>query len=184
MLQTASLQLRTLERQTYGVQALWIASFALATAVGAQVQIPHQPVPYTFQTLFVLLSGALLGKRSGALSQMLYLALGLVGFPVFAGFGFGPAKLIGPTGGYLLSFPVAAFVAGALARGSRNILRTSAAMLASLLVIFTLGTLQLSLVWTHDLRTAFAQGFLIFSWWDALKLVGAVLIVHSASRHE
>jgi biotin transport system substrate-specific component len=182
MFQTATLQLRTLERQALGVQTLWIAAFALATAAGAQIRIPHQPVPYTFQTLFVLLSGAFLGKRNGALSQVLYLSLGLIGLPVFTGFAFGPERLLGPTGGYLLSFPVAAFVAGTIAKGSRSVLRTSAGMLVAMLVIFSLGTLQLSLVWTHDLGAAFAQGFLIFSWWDALKIAAAVLIVHRTSR--
>ena len=68
---------------TTGVQALWITVFALLTAIGAQIEIPHQPVPFTLQTLFVLLAGALLGKEKGAMSQLLYLALGAVGVPVF-----------------------------------------------------------------------------------------------------
>ncbi|MBI3788884.1 MAG: biotin transporter BioY, partial [Ignavibacteriales bacterium] len=78
-------------------QAFWIGTFAILVAVGAQIEIPHQPVPYTFQTFFVLLSGALLGRRNGFLSMMTYLAMGAIGLPIFSGGGFGFARLIGPT---------------------------------------------------------------------------------------
>ena len=69
-------------------QTFWITTFALLTAVGAQIEIPHQPVPYTFQTLVVLLAGAVLGPRNGFLSMMMYLSLGAIGMPVFSGGGF------------------------------------------------------------------------------------------------
>ena len=111
-----------LGRQGTLAQALWIAGFAIATAVGARVEIPHQPVPYTLQTFFVLLAGALLGKRNGAVSQFLYLSMGLVGLPVFSAGGFGLAKILGPTGGYLLSFPVASFVVGYLVESRKEFL--------------------------------------------------------------
>ena len=83
-------------------ELFWIVSFAILTAIGAQLTIPVKPVPFTLQVLFVLLAGALLGAKNGAYSQLLYLALGVTGLPVFAqtgegGFGF--AQLIGPTGG-------------------------------------------------------------------------------------
>ena len=91
-------------------QLLWIAGFAAATALGARLEIPHSPVPYTLQTLCVLLAGAFLGPRNGAISQLLYLAAGVLGAPVFSGGAFGLAQLLGPTGGYLKIlgvFPVA-----------------------------------------------------------------------------
>ena len=166
-------------------QAFWVVSFALCTAVGAQLEIPHQPVPYTFQTLVVVLAGGLLGSRNGFLSMMLYLGIGLVGMPVFAGGGFGLARLIGPTGGYLLSFPVAAFVVGTLvsrqpdAVASKSILAylwTLGAMLSGLLVVFAMGTIQLNVVYFHNWTLAFHSGFLIFSPWDVLKLVAAATI--------
>jgi biotin transport system substrate-specific component len=166
-------------------QAFWIVSFALCTAIGAQLEIPHQPVPYTFQTLAVILAGGLLGSRNGFLSMMLYLGLGMVGLPVFAGGGFGIAKLIGPTGGYLLSFPVAAFVVGTLvshhpaALSSKSILAfawTMGAMMSGLLVVFAMGTVQLNIVYFHNWTLAFQSGFLIFSPWDVLKLVAATTI--------
>lgn len=173
-------------------QAFWIVSFALCTAVGARLEIPHQPVPYTFQTLAVILAGGLLGSRNGFLSMLLYLLLGLIGMPVFAGGGFGLAKLIGPTGGYLLSFPVAAYVVGAVVSlqpkviPARSILEyawTLAAMLSGLLVVFTMGTIQLNLVYFHNWTLALQSGFLIFSPWDVLKLVAATAICRELKRH-
>lgn len=163
-------------RHGAAVQALWIAGFGLATAAGARVEIPHSPVPFTLQTLFVLLSGALLGKRNGFLSQMLYLCAGLSGLPVFAGGGFGPAHLLGPGGGYLMAFPVAAFVVGLLLERSRRWVPVTISMTAGLLVIFSLGTLWLYAAILHDWRAALTGGFLIFSWWDILKLAAAASI--------
>lgn len=97
-------------------RTLAVVAFAAATAFGAKVAlpIPGTPVPFTLQPLFVLLAGALLGARLGAASQALYLAAGIAGLPVFAAGG-GAAYLLGPTGGYLLAYPLAAWIAGALA---------------------------------------------------------------------
>jgi biotin transport system substrate-specific component len=93
-----------------------ILAFVCFTAVSAQlaVPLPFTPVPVTMQTLFVVLAGLTLGARDGFYALLAYLALGLAGAPVFAGFSFGPAALLGPTGGYLVSFPAAALVSGHL----------------------------------------------------------------------
>ncbi|HTK81640.1 MAG TPA: biotin transporter BioY [Bacteroidota bacterium] len=176
---TASLEK---EKSSLVSQALWIIGFSALTAIGAQIEIPHQPVPYTLQTFVVLLSGALLGKRNGALSQILYLAAGVSGLPVFSGFGFGLLKILGPTGGYLLSFPVAAYAVGLLIDQKKGLLRTIVGMAVGLLVIFSLGTLQLNYVVYHDWAASFTHGFLIFSWWDIAKLAGAVACYQSFSR--
>lgn len=154
-------------------QAAWISAFSFLTAIGAQIEIPHYPVPYTLQTLFVLLSGAILGMRNGALSQLLYISLGTLGLPVFSGFGSGLARLLGPTGGYLLAFPVAAFVVGYLVQQNKSFLWSVVSMAIGLFIIFSLGTLQLNFVYFHDWSQAFTNGFLIFSWWDVLKLFAA-----------
>ena len=178
---------------TTTAQAFWIGTFAILVAIGAQIEIPHQPVPYTFQTFFVLLSGALLGKRNSFLSMMTYLAMGAIGLPVFSGGGFGFARLLGPTGGYLLSYPLAAFIIGYLVslrakndEGKKetvlNYAWTFFSMLAGLLVVFSLGTLQLNVVYFHNWSAAFNAGFLIFSWWDLLKLASAVAIYHQLVR--
>ena len=163
-------------------QVLWIAAFAAATAAGARVEIPYQPVPFTLQTPIVLLAGAFLGARNGALSQLLYLAAGMIGLPVFAGGAFGLAKLIGPTGGYLLAFPASAAIAGYLVQRGQSLVWRSLSMAAALCLIFLSGTAQLYSVYFHDVRQAIASGVLIFSWWDLLKLSVAVLIYHEVAR--
>lgn len=163
-------------------QALWIAAFAAATALGARVEIPNVPVPYTLQTLFVLLAGAFLGPRNGAISMMLYLAVGALGAPVFSSGGFGLAKLVGPTGGYLAAFPIAAALVGYLVHHSARYAAVLGSMFAGLLLIFTLGTMHLYSFYIQDFSTAFASGFLIFSWWDVMKLFAASTIYHEVAK--
>lgn len=89
--------------------------FSLLTALAAQIVIPIGPVPITGQTFAVLLTGALLGSRLGALSMIVYLVEGSIGLPFFYGGHGGLAHLLGPTGGYLVAFPAAAFITGAFA---------------------------------------------------------------------
>jgi biotin transport system substrate-specific component len=178
-------------------QAFWIVLFAACTAIGAQVEIPHYPVPYTFQTFFVLLAGGLLGRRNGFLSMLTYLGMGAIGLPVFSASGAGLARLLGPTGGYLLSFPIAAYMIGYLialrpqvalqidGNAKRLVAAygwTAGAMSLGLLLIFLLGTLQLNAVYFHDWALSFQSGFLIFSWWDILKLAAAVAVCKELSR--
>ena len=166
------------------VQIIWMVGFAIATAVGARVEIPHQPVPFTLQTLVVLLAGAFLGARNGAISQVMYLCAGVLGAPVFSGGSFGIAKLLGPTGGYLLSFPIAAAVVGYLLQGRRSLILSTVSMITGLFVIFSAGTVQLYAVLFHDWSEAFKAGFLIFSWWDGIKLAVAVAIYHQTTRSQ
>jgi biotin transport system substrate-specific component len=113
------------------------------TAVAAQISVPlpFTPVPATLQPMVVLVGAAALGPRLGASSQILYVLLGIAGLPVFAASpilpqGFG--RLLGPTGGYLMAYPLAAFVTGALAaRGyDRRYFSSLAAMLAGMVVLF------------------------------------------------
>src|ERR687897_3048574 len=101
------------------------ALMAAVTAVAAQIAVPlpFSPVPFTLQVLAVILSGLLLGPRYGALAQAIYLLIGAVGVPVFAQFKGGLGVLLGPTGGYLLSYPIAAAVAGFAAYAARNAAR-------------------------------------------------------------
>jgi biotin transport system substrate-specific component len=178
-------------------QAFWILSFAVLTAIGAQIAIPHFPVPYTLQTFFVLLAGGVLGRRNAFLSMLLYVGFGAVGLPVFSGGAAGLLRLLGPTGGYLLSFPVAAYLIGTVlsmqprsagqvdGRAKRFFARYGwglGAMTLGLVFIFLMGTLQLNAVYYHNWSTAFSSGFLIFSWWDVLKLAAAAAIWKELSR--
>ena len=122
---------------------LLVLLFSLVTALSAQITLllPFSPVPVTGQTFAVLLSGALLGPRLGALSLLLYLAEGAAGLPFFAGGAGGAARLFGPTAGYLLAYPLAAALVGSLAvRGwDRRPFSMLAAMLFGSVVIYALG---------------------------------------------
>lgn len=154
--------------------AIGVAVFAILTAMSAKIQVilPGTPVPFTFQPLLVLLSGALLGARLGAASQALYLTAGAVGIPAFA-FGGGAAYLLGPTGGYLLAYPLAAFVVGALMRP--GYLRTLAAMLAGLAIVYVGGVAWLGVV--SGSGSVLAMGLLPFVLADLVKtLVGAAAV--------
>jgi biotin transport system substrate-specific component len=101
-------------RHSLAKEAMAVTFFAALTALGAQVAIrlPFSPVPVTLQVLMVVLTGLVLGSRKGLTSQVGYVVAGALGLPVFAGGSGGLAVLLGPTGGYLLAFPLAAFAAG------------------------------------------------------------------------
>jgi biotin transport system substrate-specific component len=167
---------KTVDSSPALVQLLWIALFALGTMLSARLEIPHQPVPYTLQTLMVLLSGAFLGPRNGMASQLAYIAAGILGAPVFAGGAAGIARILGPSGGYILSFPLAAALVGYLVNRRHSIIRVALSMAAGLAVVFTLGALHLCVFYTHSIGTALGAGVLIFSWWDLLKLSAASMI--------
>jgi biotin transport system substrate-specific component len=164
------------------IQAFWAFTCAVLVAIGAQIEIPNQPVPFTLQTFFVLSAGAFLGKRTGAFSMILYLTLGAIGLPVFSGGAFGLAKIVGPTGGYLLSFPIAAFVVGYLTGLRNEYWWMLISMFVGSCIIFSLGTVQLNFVYFHNWMNSFQAGFLIFSWWDGVKIIGAATIAYTYSK--
>jgi len=176
--QIASKEL-SLPDKRIAVQAFWAFTFAVLVAIGAQIEIPNQPVPFTLQTFFVLSAGALLGKRGAAMSMSLYLILGVIGLPVFSGGAFGLAKILGPTGGYLLAFPIAAFAVGYLTKLRSEYWWMLVSMFIGSFIIFSLGTLQLNFLYFHNWINSFQAGFMIFSWWDGLKIVGAATIAYS-----
>ncbi|SEM68927.1 biotin transporter BioY [Lihuaxuella thermophila] len=90
----------------------FIAMFVALTAIGGQVRLDIGPAPITLQTLVVMLAGSILGARRGLLSMVVFIALVAVGAPLLSGFRGGLGALVGPTGGYILSWPLAAFVTG------------------------------------------------------------------------
>ncbi len=165
-------------RQTAGV-----LTFTLLTALGAyaEVRLPGLVVPVTLQTLVVSLAGVLLGARLGAISQTMYLLAGALGAPVFAGGAAGIGHLMGPTGGYLLAFPLAAAVTGWLTAGALtapgvlNVLRVGLGILLGTGVIFVGGAAQLALLVGDPVR-AVQVGVLPFLLGDVLKTVAATMI--------
>ena len=128
------------------IRAAAVVFIAALTAVAAQISVPlpFTPVPLTLQPMVVLLGGAALGSRLGMAAQIVYLAAGIAGLPVFSPSAVlppGPLRLLGPTGGYLMSYPFAAFLTGFLAeRGfDRRYLTSVLAMGAGLTLVFTFG---------------------------------------------
>jgi biotin transport system substrate-specific component len=163
-------------------QAVPIGLGALIVAIAAQVvvPVPLSPVPMTLQPLAVLAVGGLLGPAAGVSALVLYIALGTLGFPVFAGGGSGALHLIGPTGGYLLAFPLAAGMTGALvARAPQSVLRILLACAIGMVIIHVGGVAHLALL-GGDARLAFRVGFLPFLTGDLLKVGLAGLIILAA----
>jgi len=150
-----------------------VFAFAALTAFGARlsVPLPGTPVPFTLQPVAVLLSGLLLGGVLGATSQLTYLAIGAAGLPVFA-LGGGLAYLAGPTGGYLLAFPVAAGIVGAIASDKPGLSRILIAGLAGLFVVHVSGAAWLSLQpwFSGGSVEAFKISFVPFLIGDLLKV--------------
>ena len=157
------------------------ALLAALTAAGAFIRIPTPWSAFTLQVLFVFLAGALLGPKYGALSQTVYVLLGLAGLPVFTGGG-GPMYVFQPTFGFLLSYIPAAAVVGALCRGQARFWRIAAACLAGLGVIYLVGLPYMALILNVYLGKGLTAwqvitgGMLIFLPFDALKLVLAALL--------
>jgi biotin transport system substrate-specific component len=161
---------------------VYASLFGALTALGAYLTIPLPVVPITLQTLFTNLAGALLGGVFGALSQVVYVFLGVIGLPVFAGGKAGLGVLLGPTGGYLIGFVIGALVTGKLVEKSvetkkkPGFLHYAAAMTAGLAVIYACGILQLTAVAKITFAKALAVGVLPFLPGDFIKIAAASLI--------
>jgi len=165
-----------------------IALFAALIVAGAYIGIPVGPVPITLQTLFVLLAGILGGKGIGAASVAVYITLGAIGLPVFSGGIGGFAHFVSPTGGFLLSWLIAAPLAGAITdfgflRDSgkdkttvKQLLFMVAATLAGTLVMYIIGIPYLKIVLQLTWSRAIAIGLLPFIPGDLVKMVAVILL--------
>ncbi|MCK9211422.1 MAG: biotin transporter BioY [Ignavibacteriaceae bacterium] len=156
-----------------------IVSFAFLTAIAAQITIPIKPVPFTLQTMTVVLAGAMLGAKKGAYSQLLYLAAGAIGLPVFAVLpesGFGIARFFSTTGGFLLAFPLAAFATGLLVEKYKNYFAVVSSMFLGEVIIILSGTIFLNAFFIHNFSETFKVAAAIFSVWTAVKVFTAAAI--------
>ena len=167
---------------TPALKAFLVVIGSLLLATSAQFKIPLYPVPVTGQTLVVLLIGMVYGPRLGGVTIAAYLLQGFIGLPVFAGGAFGIATLIGPTGGYLGGFLIAAIVMGVLAeRGmGRGIVSTIIAMMIGNVIIYVAGASWLASF--TGAEKALTAGVLPFLYGDVLKLAVAAGLMPVAWR--
>ena len=156
-----------------------VIAFSLFNALAAQIAIPIGPVPITMQTFAVTLTGALLGSRLGAAALIAYLIEGAMGLPFFAGGFGGLGVLLGPTGGYLVSFPAAAYITGAFAEHGwdRRFLTAVAAMAIGSLVILLAGWSWLVVAMRTAPIAAFNVGIAPFLIGDVIKIVLAAAVL-------
>jgi biotin transport system substrate-specific component len=172
---TATASTRSLRRSL----AIGLAVLLVVASAQITVPIPLNPVPVTLQPLAVLVVGGLLGPAAGATALVLYLALGMLGLPVFAGGSGGFVHVLGPTGGYLMAFPAAAAVAGLGTRDGAGILRVLACCFLGMAVIHLGGVAHLALL-TGNTTRAFDVGFRPFFTGDLLKVGLAAAVILGA----
>lgn len=173
----------------FAVEAAAVVGASLFVALCARIYlpIPGTPVPLTPQNFAVLLVGLALGSRRGFIALALYLAEGAAGLPVFSPAGaIGIAHFVGPTGGYLLSYPfVAALVGYIFERGKPTFARAAWAAVAGEILLFTCGLSQLYLL-THSLATAVSYGLYWFVFAEVVKVMlaaGAIRSWHGLLSH-
>lgn len=160
-----------------------IGVFTALTAIGAFISIPIGPVPITLQSFFVLMSGIILGSKKAFFSQVTYLLLGLIGFPIFSGFSGGLQHLLKPSFGFLLGYLAAAFVVGKLTEGkSLTSVNLSAAILTGTLLIYAFGLpymyyiLNIMLANNFTIFKILQLGMLSFIPGDTLKALVAIFL--------
>jgi len=157
---------------------IYASIFGAVTAAGAYIMIPLPPVPITLQTLFLYLAATLLGGRVAALSQVIYILVGIIGLPVFAGGKAGLGVLIGPTGGYLIGFIAGAYVIGKLVeiRKAPGLIWIISSMVTGTVAIYLFGVGQLMIIAKLSMVKAITVGAFPFLIGDVLKIVVASLL--------
>jgi len=174
---TSILNGKELVRNRAAAGAILVVSFVMMLTLGAYIRIPvpFTPVPVTMQTFFVILAGAVLGRKLGLFTVFSYITLGAFGIPVFQGYGGGILHILGPTGGYLAGFMLSAYLVGYLSeiRRSAGFTYILFSMLLGLLVIYVSGLLWLSVSLGVGLKNAVYMGLLPFLPGAIAKLVAA-----------
>ncbi|MCI8648933.1 MAG: biotin transporter BioY [Anaerotruncus sp.] len=173
-----------MQNQTLQVRNLTLcALFAALTAICSQIAIPIPPIPINLALLSVYLSGALLGARLGALSQLVFMLVGAVGMPVFSGFRGGIAVLVGPTGGYIIGYLAAAWIIGFICeKWGCNFYKLVIAILIGTAVCYAFGTAWFVVLTGKTLVAALGACVLPFLPGDAAKTIAAAAIVPAIAK--
>jgi biotin transport system substrate-specific component len=158
---------------------LGVAMFVVFISLGAfvRVPLPFTPVPLTLQTFFVLLGPALMGRRLGITAQLSYIALGVLGVPVFTGAGSGFLYLFGPTGGYLMGFILASmFIGYFIGFGKNRISLILGVFIIADLILLSCGAIWLKTIFKLSFKDSFSMGFLPFLSGDLLKIMAVTAL--------
>ena len=157
-----------------------IALFTALISVCAQITIPIQPVPITGAIIGIFITGAVLEKKQGIIVGIVYLLLGAVGIPVFTGFGAGISSIIGPTGGYLITYPIMIYlIAWCIEKFKKeNIVFLAIYMIFSLVPCYLVGTIWLAISCKMGVYQAILAGVAPFVIFDVMKgILGAIIAV-------
>lgn len=176
---TSSVFISTLVNLNSWQRKLIATSFAsLLLALSANISIPTFPVPFSFQSLAVLLTGSFLGRKLGSLAIIQYLFIGFIGFPVFADGTFGIAVLLSPSAGYLIGFILCAYIAGAAAEKGydRKFLTAMISFAIAHQVIFLSGVSYLAF-YLQSVESAFYLGYVPFMGFDLVKFISSSIIM-------
>lgn len=151
--------------------------FAAITSVLAQISVPLPgSVPLTLQLLSIFICGIVLGSKRGFISILVYLILGAIGLPVYAGFSGGFQCITGPTGGFLISFPIVAFIVGFVSERTDNFILIFLSTLLGLLTSLTIGTLVFAYITTSSITASLTACVMPFILGDLLKGLLATVI--------
>ena len=156
---------------------VYCALFAALVGIASLISIPIQPIPVNMGILTVLLAGGLLGKKYGTISIIVYIFMGILGVPVFAGFRGGVSIIVGPTGGYIMGYLIIAFLTGWIYEKTKKARYTVPVMIISILLCYFVGTLWYCYILDSGFIPALTLCVLPFIPGDALKIVLAVLLL-------
>ncbi len=176
-----------MKEKTNLLNLVYVAMFAAIITICAQIQIPTA-VPFTLQTLGVFVASALLGWKRGTLSVAVYILLGLIGVPVFAGFTGGAGVLFGLTGGYIIGFLFTAFIVGIMCdKLGRKLWVLALSMTLGLLACYVFGTVWFMLIYNYtmgsiSLVSALGMCVAPFLLFDAIKIAAAVVLVNRLDK--
>lgn len=156
---------------------VYCALFAAIISVASQISIPVQPVPLNMALFAVLICGGMLGKKYGTISVAVYILLGIIGAPVFAGFRGGLGVLAGPTGGYITGYVVVSFVTGAVCEITKQLKYTIPSMILAVVLCYLVGTIWFCITTGNGFVSALSMCVIPFIPWDVLKVVLASTII-------
>lgn len=165
----------------YSIQNLTITAFMAAIiCIMGPIVIPIGMVPMSFASLAIYFTVLLLDKKKATISVIIYLLIGLVGLPVFSGFAGGPGRIFGPTGGYLLGYPVLTWISGSLLAKCRKNKKTGHLQFFSLMLgtvcLYVVGTIWLMKQGNLDVNSALSIGVYPFVIFDILKILVALML--------